>query len=80
MNRSTRAILIVLVVARQHLTNEEVYEASKAGLHARVANSANSGPCVGLRLSFEGYDERMPALVTRVLGVLAGLRDPRELC
>ena len=64
-----RMILEVL----QDITNEEAYEAEEAGLIFDIANSSNTSPCSGLRLTFKGYDDKMPTLVKRVLSILVAL-------
>jgi insulysin len=64
-----RMILEVL----QDITNEEAYEAEEAGLIFDISNSSNTSPCTGLRLSFKGYDDKMPALVKRILSILVSL-------
>ena len=64
-----RMILEVL----QDITNEEAYEAEEAGLIFDIANSSNTSPCTGLRLTFKGYDDKMPTLVKRVLSILVSL-------
>lgn len=38
-----------------------------------ITNTSDSAPCCGLRLTFRGYDQRIPALVERIHKFLATL-------
>jgi len=75
VERSARsAICLRMVLELLHeVTNEEAYEAEEAGLIFDVTNTSHASVCSGLRLTFKGYDSKLPFLVGRIMGVIAGL-------
>lgn len=59
--------------ARQEVTNEEAYDAEEAGLVFDISNTSANSPCSGLRLTFKGYDDKMPKLVSTILKLIGNL-------
>eukprot|EP00286_Rhodomonas_abbreviata_P006745 CAMPEP_0181324180 /NCGR_PEP_ID=MMETSP1101-20121128/20210_1 /TAXON_ID=46948 /ORGANISM="Rhodomonas abbreviata, Strain Caron Lab Isolate" /LENGTH=1003 /DNA_ID=CAMNT_0023432315 /DNA_START=70 /DNA_END=3081 /DNA_ORIENTATION=+ len=57
----------------QEVTNEEAYDAEEAGLVFDISNTSGSSPCNGLRLTFKGYNDKMPKLVKNILELIAKL-------
>lgn len=76
VERSARGAVALRMVLEmvQELTNEDAYQAEEAGLVFDITNTSNSAPCVGLRLSFKGYDQCMPTLVGNIAAFLARLQ------
>jgi len=57
----------------QEVTNEEAYDAEEAGLVFDISNTSAASPCCGLRLTFKGYDDKMPKLVSNILALIGNL-------
>mmetsp|Transcript_39276 Transcript_39276/g.92615 ORF Transcript_39276/g.92615 Transcript_39276/m.92615 type:complete len:1005 (-) Transcript_39276:62-3076(-) len=57
----------------QEVTNEEAYDAEEAGLVFDISNTSANSPCSGLRLTFKGYDDKMPKLVSTILKLIGNL-------